>query len=105
MNGVCHFFTITLDQRLQFFDFLGCDLSLDITIDAINDRQHPDNKIDFTHHNLAMVTQLDGEQYQESNQSMSIETVNIRNICRTGAGARPDTGIAGLTAAIIAGQC
>jgi hypothetical protein len=69
--------------------FLGCDLSLDITIDAINDRQHPDNKIDFTHHNLAMVTQLDGEQYQESNQSLSIETFNIRNICRT----RPGQGL------------
>jgi len=58
-----HFFTISLDHRLQFIDFLRCDLSLDKAIQAINNRQHPDNKIDTDIHNPAIVTQLNVEQY------------------------------------------
>ena len=59
-----HFFTIAFDQRLQFFDFFGRDLSLVKTIQAIGDREHPDDKIDTDIHNPAILTQLIDEQYR-----------------------------------------
>ena len=58
-----HFFTITLDHCLQFNDFFRCDLSLDKAIQAINNGQHPDKKIETDIHNPAIITQLKGEQY------------------------------------------
>ncbi len=58
-----HFFTIALDHRLQFYDIFGRDLSLDKAIQAINDRQHADDKIDTDIHNLVILTQLIGEPY------------------------------------------
>jgi hypothetical protein len=66
VDGMSHFFTIALDHRLQFFDILRCDLSLDKAIQAINNRQHPDNKIETDIHNPAILTQLKAEQYKES---------------------------------------
>jgi len=62
---VPHFLTITLYHRLQFFDFFRRRLSLDEAIQAINNRQHPENKIDTDIHNSTIVTQLNGEQYRE----------------------------------------
>lgn len=59
-----HFFTIAFDHRLQFFDFFRCDLSLDKAIQAINNGQHPDNKVDTDIHYSTMVTQLVGEQFK-----------------------------------------
>jgi len=70
-----HFFTIALDHRLQFIDILRCDLSPDKAIQAINNRQHPDNKIDTDIHNPTIVTQLNGEQYKESKWSVSIDLI------------------------------
>ena len=70
-----HFFTIALDHRLQFIDILRCDLSPDKAIQAINNRQHPDNKIDADIHNPTIVTQLYGEQYKESKWSVSIDLI------------------------------
>ncbi len=70
-----HFFTIALDHRLQFFDFFRCDLSLDKAIQAINNRQHPENKIDTDIHNPTIVTQLNGEQYKESKWSVLIDFI------------------------------
>ena len=58
-----HFFTIALDHRLQFFDITRCDLSLDEAIQAINNRQYPENKIHTDIHNSSIVAQLNGEQY------------------------------------------
>ena len=65
VDGMPHFFTIALDHRLQVFDFFRRRLSLDETIQAINNRQHPENKIDTDIHNSNIVTQLNGEQYRE----------------------------------------
>jgi hypothetical protein len=44
---------------------LRCYLSLDKAIQAINNRQHPDNKIDTDIHNPTILTQLNAEQYKE----------------------------------------
>ena len=66
VDGMTHFFTIALDHHLQFCDILRCDLSLHKAIQAINNRQHPDNKIDTDIHNPTILTQLDAEQYKES---------------------------------------
>jgi hypothetical protein len=70
-----HSFTIALDHRLQFIDILRCDLSPDKAIQAINNCQHPDNKIDTDIHNPTIVTQLNGEQYKESKWSVSIDLI------------------------------
>jgi hypothetical protein len=45
---------------------LRCDLSLNKGIQAKNNRQHSENKIDTDIHNPTIVTQLKGEQYKES---------------------------------------
>jgi len=66
VDGMSHFFTIALNHRLQFFDILRRDLSLDKAIQAINNRQHTDNKIDTDIHNPTILTQLNAEQYKES---------------------------------------
>jgi hypothetical protein len=62
VNGMAHFFTISLDHRLQFLDFFGRLLSLDKAVQAINDRQHPENEVDTDVHIQAMVTQPGTEQ-------------------------------------------
>jgi hypothetical protein len=41
---------------LQFFNIFRCDLSLDKAIQAINNRQHAENKIDTDIHSLNIVT-------------------------------------------------
>ena len=69
-----HFFTIAFDHRLQFFDIFRCDLSLDEAIQAIKNRQHPENKIDTDIHNPGIVTQLKGEQYREFEQARLART-------------------------------
>jgi len=66
VDGMSHFFTIAFDHRLQFFDILRCDLSLDKAIQAISNRQHPDNKIKIDIHKPIILTQLNAEQYKKS---------------------------------------
>jgi len=63
VDGMSHFFTIALDHRLQFCDILRCDFSLDKGIKAIQNRQHPDNKIKIDIHKPTILTQLNAEQY------------------------------------------
>ena len=75
VDGMTHFFTIALDHHLQFFDILWCDLSLDKTIQAINNRQHPENIIDTDIHNPTIITQLNGQQYNESKWLESIDLI------------------------------
>jgi hypothetical protein len=58
VDGIPHFFTIAFDHRLQFFDFFRCRLSLDEAIQAINNSQHPESKVDTDTHNPGIVTQL-----------------------------------------------
>jgi hypothetical protein len=70
VNGMTHFFAIALNHRLQLFDILRCDLSLDKPIQAITNRQHPDNQSNTEIHNTTIVTQLSYELYKESKCSV-----------------------------------
>jgi hypothetical protein len=62
VDGMPHFFTISLNHRLQFFDFFRRNFSLVQAIQAIKNCQHPDNKIDTYIPKLTILTQLNRKQ-------------------------------------------
>ena len=75
-----HVFTIAIDHRLQLFDIFRRHLSLHQAVQAINNRQHPENKIDTDIHNATIVTQLDdlcSEKGTEALFTMGFDRVSV----------------------------
>jgi hypothetical protein len=59
-----HFLTVAFDHSLQLFDFFGGRLALQVTVEAVGDRQHTENEIDTDIHDATMLTELAAKQYR-----------------------------------------
>ena len=80
VDGISHFFTIALDHGLQFDNILRRGFTLIKTVQAINNRQYTDHKIETEIYHRDILPQSRNKLYHHDGKSSSRSTMSTFRI-------------------------